>query len=306
MSKKPEAELINHPLRRLRDILGWSRDKCAEETGLRPATIQNIERGAITLPEEAAFAIEAATSCNAMELMESAAAWRKCFQETKNLLELTEGREGSADILAPRTLGGSLFTKETYDSYRQNALSPEDAQKAIDDLCCRVDLLLGPLATKPHKFRRVYRHLAQLLNKVRRESGLSDAEMAEYAHPTGTTELKEMTIGELKAIKDVANSPAWKLLEERGLKFQPEQKTHVVIEQYPFWPEIETTTSEEHYLVPDYVFGQRLVYRITLPDGRPLVITINRSRATGLRGKLTEGMIQMNKDRASREAIPAS
>lgn len=307
MSTKSDTALIKHPLLRLREILDWSREECAEETGLRPSTIQNIERGAAPLLEEAAFAIEAATSCNAMELMESAAAWRKCYHDKKVLLELAEGKEGSADILAPRTLGGSLFQKETYDAYRQSALSTGDVQKAIDDLSCRVDLLLGPLAAKPHKFRRVYRHLVQLLNKERRESGPGDAEMAEYARSLGEcqTELKEMTVGELKVTKDVADSPVWKQIDASG-KYRDEQKTHVVIEHYPFWPEIETTTSEEHYLVPDYAFGQRIVYRITLPDGQPLVITITRSRATGLRGKLTEGMIRLNKERAGEKASAAS
>ena len=50
--------------------------------------------------------------------------------------------------------------------------------------------------------------------------------------------------------------------------------------------------------MPDYAFGERIVYRITLPDGQPLVVTITRSRATGLRGKLTDAMIRSNKDRA--------
>jgi transcriptional regulator with XRE-family HTH domain len=297
MSTKPHAELVKHPLLKLREILGWSRDKCAAETGLKPATIQNIERGAAPLPEEAAFAIEAATSCNAMELLESAAAWRKCFQDKKVLLELAAGQQETADILAPRTLSGSLFNKETYDSYRQNALSLDDVKKAIDDLSWRVDLLLGPLASKPDKFRRVYRYLAQLLNKERRESGPSDAEMADYARSFGKTELKEMTIGELAATQEVADSPAWKQIAAAG-KFQPEQKTHVVIDRYPFWPEMDRAENEEHYLVPDYAFGERIVYRITLPDGQPLVVTITRSRATGLRGKLTDAMIRSNKDRA--------
>ena len=237
MSTKPNAELVKHPLLKLRQILCWCRDKCAAETGLKPATIQNIERGAAPLPDEAAFAIEAATSCNAMELLESAAAWRKCLQDKKVLLELTAGQQEKADILAPRTLSGSLFSKETYDSYRQNALSLDDVKMAIDDLSWRVDLLLGPLASKPDKFRRVYRYLAQLLNKERRESGPSDVEMADYARSFGKTELKEMTIGELAATKDVANSPAWKQLEASG-RFKPEQKTHVVLEKYQFLPEM--------------------------------------------------------------------
>jgi transcriptional regulator with XRE-family HTH domain len=297
MSTKTHPSLLKHPLLQLREILGWSREKCAEETGLKPATIQNIERGAAPLPDDAAFAIEAATSCNAMELLESAAAWRHALQSKAVLLEPGAEQKEAAGVLAPRTLSGTLFTRETYESYRKSTLSADDVKKAIDDLSCRVDLLLGPLAAKPDKFRRMYRYLAQLLNKKKRESGLSDIEIAEYAGQFGNSELKEMTIAELAATKDVADSPAWKQIEGSGL-FKPDQKTHVVLEQYPFWPEIERTTSDEHYLVPDYVFGERIVYRITLPNGKPLVVTITRSRATGLRGKLTDAMIRNNKDRA--------
>ena len=297
MSETKSAAPHKHPLHQLRDILEWSREDCAKQTGLKTATIQNIERGAAPLPEDAAFAIEAATSCNAMKLMESAEAWRKAWQE-KNASFLTSADLSEAvEFFAPKTLNGSLFTKETYESYRQSALSAEDAQQAIDDLWLRIDLLLGPLASKPEKFRRMYRYLAQLLNKERRESGPSDSDMAEYALQQGSSELKEMTIGELAATKEVADSPAWNQIETSG-QFKPEQKTHVVLERYPFWPEIERTTSDEHYLVPDYVFGERIVYRITLPNGKPLVVTITRSRATGLRGKLTDAMIRSNKDRA--------
>jgi transcriptional regulator with XRE-family HTH domain len=292
-----------HPLHQLRDILGWSREKCAEETGLKTATIQNIERGAAPLPEDTAFAIEAATSCNAMELLESAEVWRKHWQEKKAPF-LKSGEVAEAiDFFAPKSLNGSVFTKEVYDAYRQSALSPEDAKKAIDDLAWRTDLLLGPLASKPEKFRRVYRYMAQLLNKALRDSGPSEAEMADYARSFGKTELKEMTIGELAATKEVAETEAWKKVDASG-KFKPEQKAHIVLERYQFWPEIERATSDEHYLVPDYVFGERIVYRITLPDGNPLVVTITRSHATGLRGKLTDAMIRSNKDRA--ETPPAS
>jgi transcriptional regulator with XRE-family HTH domain len=305
MSAKTDPPLLKHPLLQLREILGWSREKCAEETGLKPATIQNIERGAAPLPDDAAFAIEAATSCNAMELLESAAAWRKMYQDKRILLESAAGKKECTEVLAPRTLSGSLFNKETYDYYRKNALSTDDVKKAIDDLSCRVDLLLGPLAAKPEKFRRMYRYLAQLLNKEKRESGPSDNEIAEYALQFGNSELKEMTIAELAATKEVADSPAWKQIETSGL-FKPEQKTHVVLERYPFWPEIEHATSEEHYLVPDYVFGERIVYRITLPNGKPLVVTITRSRASGLRGKLTDAMIRSNKDKERTETPQAA
>ncbi len=286
-----------HPLQQLRDILGWSREKCAEETGLKAATIQNIERGAAPLPEDAAFAIEAATSCNAMALAESSEVWRRMRQEQPDIFAQSGASTRAAEVFTPKTLNGLPFTKEVYDSYRRSALSPEDIKNAIHDLNLRIDLLLGPLGSKPEKFRRMYRYLAQVLNKERREAGPSDSEIAEYALQFGAAELKEMTIAELSATKEVAESPAWKQIVAAG-KFTPEQKTHVVVEKFPFWPEIERAGGEEHYLVPDYVFGERIVYRITLPDAKPLVITITRSRATGLRGKLTDAMIRSNKDRA--------
>lgn len=291
-----------HPLFQLRDILDWSREKCAEETGLKAATIQNIERGAAPLPEDAAFAIEAATSCNAMALAESSEVWRRMREEQPEIFAQSGASTRAAETFAPKTLNGSPFTKEVYDSYRRSALSPEDVRNAIDDLQQRVDLLLGPLGSKPEKFRRMYRYLAQLLNKERREAGPSDSDIAEYALQFGAAELKEMTIGELSATKEVADSPVWKQITASG-RFKPEQKTHVVVEKFPFWPEIERAGGDEHYLVPDYVFGERIVYRITLPDAKPLVITITRSRASGLRGKLTEAMIKSNKERA--EAAPA-
>jgi transcriptional regulator with XRE-family HTH domain len=83
MSETKSATPHKHPLHQLRDILEWSREDCAKQTGLKTATIQNIERGAAPLPEDAAFAIEAATSCNAMRLLESSESWRKGWQEKK-------------------------------------------------------------------------------------------------------------------------------------------------------------------------------------------------------------------------------
>lgn len=290
-----------HPLRQLRDILGWSREKCAEETGLKAATIQNIERGAAPLPEDVAFAIEAATSCNAMELLQSSGVWRNMKTEHPANFVVGNLSSESLERLAPKTLGGSLFNKETYDFYRKSALSPEGVEKAIKDLSCRIDLLLGPLASKPEKFRRIYRYLAQVLNKEQRLSGPSDAEMAEYALGHGSSQLKVMTIGQISENEEVADSPAWKQIEAGG-KFKPEQEAHVVIERFPFWPKMERAADNEHYLVPDYVFGERIVWRITLPDGKPLLITIDTSHATGLRGKLTEAMIKNNKDRTAGNA----
>lgn len=286
-----------HPLEQLRKILGWSRDEFAKETGLKATTIQNIERGSAPLPDDAAFAIEAATSCNAMELMESAEVWRRMRDEQPEVFAMAGASEVAATKFLPKTLNGSPFTREGYERYKQAALEPESIARAIDDLSCRLDLLLGPLGSKPEKFRRMYRYLAQLLNKERRQSGPSDAEMAEYAQRHGKAELKEMTVGELAAHEDIKHSPVWhqaKVLD----RFKPEQKAHVVAESYPFWPEIERIGREEDYFVPDYVFGERCVWRITLPDAKQLVVLMNRSQATGLKGKLTDAMIKNNRQKA--------
>jgi hypothetical protein len=39
------------------------------------------------------------------------------------------------------------------------------------------------------------------------------------------------------------------------------------------------------------------VWRITKPDGKPLVIIIDNTNSTGLQGRLTDAMIQVNKER---------
>lgn len=293
-----------HPLEQLRKILDWSREEFAKETGLKATTIQNIERGVAPLPDDAAFAIEAATSCNAMALMQSSELWRKMRVERPEDFAQIGAVEKSNERFTPRSLNGSIFSKDGYERYKQAALSPKNVARAIDDLSCRIDLLLGPLATQPQKFRRMYRYLAQLLNKERRESGPSDPEMAEYALRHGKAELKEMSVGELAAHDDIKRSPIWQ--EAKALeRFKPEDKTHVVVESYPFWPEIERIGSEEDYFVPDYVFGERCVWRITLPDGKPLVVSMNRSTGTGLKGKLTEAMIMNNRERAARQGAAA-
>lgn len=288
MSKSPSdlPPPPKHPLQQLREILRWSREECAKETGLKASTIQNIERGAAPLPEEAAFAIEAATSCNALALMESSEAWR--VRSKGGVAEESEaGSEMFAVRLAPQSLKGAPFTKGDYESYKSTPLEPESVEAAINDLCVRIDLLLGPLGLKPQRFRRMYRYLVQILNRERRESGPTDPEMAEYALNQGKAELKVMSIGQLADEKDVTRSPVWqkaKILE----RFQPEQQTHVVVETFPFWPFTEVLDDDDNYYTPDFVFGRRVVWRITLPDGKPLVVTVNKTKATGLRAKLPE------------------
>jgi transcriptional regulator with XRE-family HTH domain len=290
-----------HPLQQLRDILKWSRETCAKETGLKPATIQNIERGVAPLPEEAAFAIEAATSCNAMALAESSETWRRMKSEDAKLFAMAGHSQATSELFAPRALNGTFFTAESYECYKKATLSQKSVESAIHDLTIRLELLLGPLGSQPHRFRRMYRYLAQVLNKEKKEAAATDAEISEYALTLGRAELKEMTVEELAKIPDINESPQWKkanVLE----RFHPKQKVHVVLEEYPFWPSTERLGTEENYIVPDYVFGVRTVWRITQPDGKPLVIIIDNTHSTGLQGRLTDAMIQVNKERQTGKA----
>lgn len=279
-----------HPLQQLREILGWSREKCAEETGLKAATIQNIERGAAPLPEEAAFAIEAATSCNALDIGTSSEVWRHVRLQKPEIIAGPGGRQAAIEMFAPKTLDGSLFTKEVYESYKQAALGPQSVEKAIEDLSRRIRLLLGPFESKPEKFRRLYRYLVQVLNRTRRESGPDEATMADYAMRSGTAKLEELTIKELSERPDIAESPAWKRAKPLE-RFKPDQKAHVVRETFNFWPFTEVISGKDHYVTPDYILGSRTVSRITLPDAKMLVVVQNHVESGGLQAKMLDGLL---------------
>jgi hypothetical protein len=48
--------------------------------------------------------------------------------------------------------------------------------------------------------------------------------------------------------------------------------------------------------------GERTVWRITLPDGKPLAIVINGTRAVGLQARLTDEMIEVKKEERAAKA----
>lgn len=302
--KAPLPPPPKHPLQQLRDILDWSREQCAKETGLKATTIQNIERGAAPLPQEAAFAVEAATSCNALELAMASEVWRRTREESPHLFAHAGRVESAHAQFAPKALDGSPFTKADYEHYKRAALDPKAVEKAIEDLSRRVRLLLGPLERKPEKFRRLYRHLVQLLNKTKSEAGPDESAMTEYAMRTGTAKLEELTVKELSERPDIANSPTWK--QARPLeRFQPDQKVHVVREDFVFWPFTEVVGSKDHYVAPDYVLGRRTVSRITLPDAKMLVVVQNHVESGGLQSKMVEGLVPDSTPEPIEEAPPA-
>jgi hypothetical protein len=251
------------------------------------------------LTEETAFAIEAATSCNAKALMQGAEVWRRLKNEDADFLERV-GKSPAPALemekrLRPVRLDRGPFTLEDYANYRRSGLPQESVDGALEDLGVRLDLLLRPLAGQPHRFRWMYRYLVRVLNKARDENGPSNEDMVAYAMTLGKAALETKTIGELSKMPDIAESPQWKAarVEER---FGPRQKAHLVCEKYPFWPDDEVLEDAETYLVPDHVFGERTVWRITLPDGKPLAIVINGTTAAGQQAWLTDEMIEVKKE----------
>jgi hypothetical protein len=78
---------------------------------------------------------------------------------------------------------------------------------------------------------------------------------------------------------------------------------HVTVEEFPFWPNLERLGGQEDYFVPDFAFGQRQVWRITLPNGRPMVVAIDHTNAAGLQGKLTDAMISINMERGQEDGF---
>ena len=302
-SKK--ATPLKHPLRQLREILNWSREEFSKKVGMSQATVQNIERGAAPLTEESAFAIEAATSCNAMALIESSDVWRRLRTEEAKVFEKAAQSAAASrmanDRMRPVRLDGEPFTAQDYDTYRGSRLAPESMEGALQDLGMRLDLLMRPLADQPDEFRWMYRYLVQTLNKARNERGPGAEAMTAYAMTLGKAELATKTIGELLKIPQVAGSPQWKA-SGAAERFGAKEKAHVVCERYPYWPTREVLEDAETYLAPDHVFGERTVWRITLPDGKPIAVVIDSTRAAGLQGRLTPAMIEVKREALGKTA----
>jgi transcriptional regulator with XRE-family HTH domain len=258
-----------HPLMALRTVLGWNRETCAQAAVTTAATVQNIERGKAPLQQEAAELLEAETGCNAEYLLHAAKLWERDM--------LPPGRVELIDIT------GKPFTFERHEAYQRQAIDNETRDTAIADITTRVDLLLGGLAPRSHKFRSTYRRLIRLLNAERIRSGISDPELVVRASLRAEAENRMMTLQELAAEPDVSRSPIWdaEVLE----KFGPKKKVPVIVERFPFWPFVDRMGDDEKFINPDRLSGQRIIWRITLPDKRQLAIHCDKITASGLSSK---------------------
>jgi len=255
-----------HPLMVLRNTLGWNRETCAQAAVTTAATVQNIERGKAPLQQEAAELLEAETGCNAEYLLHAARLWENN--------QLPPGRVELIDIT------GKPFTYERHEAYQRQAIDEETRDTAIADIKTRADLLLGGLAPRSHKFRSTYRRLIRLLNAERIRSGISDPEMVERASLRAEAENRTMTLQEIASEPDVTRSPTWDA--EVVETFGPKTKVPVVIERFPFWPFADRLGDDEKFINPDRLSGERVVWRITLPDRRQLKIHYDKITASGL------------------------
>jgi hypothetical protein len=286
MPKKPKAKRgpLPHPLAQLRATLGWTREQCAKETGIPAPTIQNIERATTPLTWEQARIIDAVTGCHGYDLGHKSEQWRTMFRIHPAILGDAAADPVKAAEYAPMTLEGNPYSKEFFERYSQDLLAPGTRENAIEDLTMRIKLLLGPLAKEPRKFRRAYRHIAQVFDDELAAAKLGDLDMANYAERFGKAMRKDVTVKELETQHGFANEEDW--LEVKKTKnLKADDVIQLTLEKMPFWPKHKamSVTSEKAMFIGDYAFGYRWVWRMVLPDGTPYAFATNKTKSVGLR-----------------------
>lgn len=267
-SPKAKRPLSGSPLQKFRALAGWTREECAKHCGTSVASLQNYERGFAPLPRELALALETAGGVSAKHLLEQNKLWLE-----------SGGRHSTAELMS---MGGFPYRKDTFEKYRSKEINGETLKKSTLDIHTRCRLLLGALTSKPHLFRIAYRKLVQTLEDLRRSSGLSEADLAEFASQGATVEELEWTIGELASESEIAESPRW-ISEKITERFGILELAKIRKETFDFWPNgSRFLFGEKGSMAPDFELAKRSVWRITLPDGTLLVIPVDNLQASGL------------------------
>ncbi len=267
-SPKAKRPLSGSPLQKFRTLAGWTREECAKHCGTSVASLQNYERGFAPLPRELALALETAGGVSAEHLLEQNKLWLE-----------SGGRHSTAELMS---MGGFPYREDTFEKYRNRIIGGDNLKKSILDIHTRSRLLLGTLAAKPHLFRIAYRKLVQTLEDLLRSTGLSEADLAEFASQGATVEELEWTIGELCSEREIAESPRW-ISEKIAERFGILERTKIRKETFDFWPNGDRFSIEnKKTLAPDFELSKRTVWRITLPDGTLLVIPVDHLDTGGL------------------------
>lgn len=267
-STKSKKDLSGSPLQKLRSLTGWTREECARHSGTSVASIQNYERGFAPLPLELALALETACGVSATHLHRQHAIWVK------------SGGKNSGEKLM--SMGNFEYKEDSFEKYRNKVITEGARDRSTLDIHTRSRLLLGALAAKPHLFRIAYRKLVQTLEELRRSTGISEAELVEFASQGAEVEEVVWTIGELAADEEMSLAPRWisgKFTEKFGIL----EQVKIRKEAFPFWPDgmrFHLNTGET--MAPDFEITKRTVWRMTMPDGTLLVIPVDNFEAWGL------------------------
>ena len=267
-STKNKKDLAGSPLQRLRSLTGWTREVCARHCGTSVASIQNYERGFAPLPLELALALETACGVSAAHLHRQHALW------------LNSGGKDSGE--KPMSMGDFEYMEDSFEKYRNKVITEDDRSRTTLDIHTRSRLLLGALASKPHLFRIAYRKLVQTLDDLRRSTGISEAELVDFASQGAEVEELVWTIGELAADEEISQAPRW-ISGNFTEKFGILKEVKIRKETFPFWPDgMRFHLSTGETMAPDFELTKRTVWRITMPDGTLLVIPVDNFQASGL------------------------
>ena len=267
-STKNKKDLAGSPLQRLRSLTGWTREVCARHCRTSVASIQNYERGFAPLPLELALALETACGVSAAHLHRQHALW------------LNSGGKDSGE--KPMSMGDFEYKGDSFEKYCNKVITEDDRGRTTLDIHTRSRLLLGALASKPHLFRIAYRKLVQTLDDLRRSTGISEAELVDFASQGAEVEELVWTIGELAADEEISQAPRW-ISGNFTEKFGILKEVKIRKETFPFWPDgmrFHLNTGET--MAPDFELTKRTVWRITMPDGTLLVIPVDNFQASGL------------------------
>jgi transcriptional regulator with XRE-family HTH domain len=282
--RKAQGTLLPHPLAQLRATLGWTREQCAKETGIPAPTIQNIERATTPLTWDQARIIDAVTGCHALDLGYKSDLWRAAFRHDLAGLQKAATDPALAAPYAPTDLEGRAYARKFYDTYCQLPLPAESREKALKDLTMRLQLLLGPLAKEPRKFRRAYRHLAQVLDDEKAAAELDDLKIAEYATRFGKAIQGTLTVAELDATRGLKDDAEWHEIK-KAKTLKPDDVIQITVEDQPHWPkrDLMSSINQKAIFIGDFAAGRRRVWRMVLPDGTPFAVAYIETYSEGLK-----------------------
>ena len=262
-SNKPALDLkkkIGRALAKIRFEADLTRDEAAKLIGMPATDFENLERGIgrVLTPRDAKD-IQSATGISAASLM-NGDAW-------------------------PVMLNGKPFTKEGFNSWQGLEIAEETKQAQVNEIGWMSALLLEAAGAKGnHLRRRTYHLLRALSDEIRKEAGISMAEIHEAARLEASMEAELTT---LQATRDqldqsIGNSPMYQAI--RGA-LPAKGSIQVFQEAFHTWCDPSSFAS---FLpeVPDCMEVTRVIYRLKIGgQWHPVIVDQFSGRGTGSPGR---------------------